>query len=56
MSQSQKISYSSVDDATGKETVGIEIRRGLLKEERVLKNEKELLPMLVKFLEKEQSS
>lgn len=54
MSQSQKISYSAIDETTGKEVVGLEFRRGALKEELVKENEAKLLPLFLNFIAEEQ--
>lgn len=56
MSQSQKVSYQAVDDATGKEVVGLEFRTGLMSEELVLANEAKLLPVFVQFISEAQKS
>ena len=50
MKQSQKMVYQAIDEETGKEVIGIEIRRGLMDVEQMKADESVLLPTLVDII------
>lgn len=50
--QRQILSYQAIDDESGKEVIGIEIRRGIMKEEQMKTDERILFPVIVGILEK----
>jgi len=51
MKQSQKMVYQAIDEDTGKEVIGIEIRRGMMDVEQMKKDEAILLPTLVAIIQ-----
>lgn len=53
--QAQRILYQAIDEDSGKEVVGIELRRGLMTEEQMKKDEGTLLPVLIDLLQTAQA-
>jgi len=51
MKQSQKMVYQAIDEDTGKEVIGVEIRRGMMDVEQMKKDESVLLPTLVAIIQ-----
>ena len=51
MKQSQKMVYQAIDEETGKEIIGVEIRRGMMNVEQMKKDEAILLPTLVALIQ-----
>ena len=49
--QSQKITYSAVCEETGKEIIGFELRRGIMKEDQMKKDESILIPSLINMIQ-----
>ena len=49
--QTQKISYIAIDEDSGKEIIGFELRRGMMKEDSMKKDEAVLIPTIIGIIE-----
>ena len=48
--QRQIIKYQAIDEDSGKEIIGFEFRRGMMKEDRMKKDESTLIPVVEKLI------
>lgn len=49
--QQQTMIYKAVDEQSGKEVIYLELRRGLMKEDQMKKDESVLIPTLIKIVQ-----
>lgn len=56
MSQRQKLIYQAIDEETEREVIGLEFRRGMMKEEQMMKDEAKLLPIFLNFVSEAQAN